>query len=298
MTPELKRAYIQLHIAIFLFGFTAILGKLINLAEAPLVWHRLWITCISLLLVPGVIKAIFALPRKNLLTFAGIGIVTVTHWLAFYASIKYGSASVALSCLATTSLFTALIEPMLFKKKISPAEVIVGLVVVMGIYIITQAAIDQVVGIVLGLFSALLASLFTTLNKKYMYEHHPIAITVVQLGVGFLFITAMLPIYFNNFPGAVFMPSTMDWVYLLVLSLLCTSVGYVLGLLALKHVSAFTANLTVNLEPVYGIIMAAFILNEHEELNSRFYIGTAIILISVLLHPLINKMRKPVQIID
>lgn len=238
------------------------------------------------------------IPRKRLLTFAGVGVITVLHWLSFYGSIKYANASVALSCLATTSLFTSFLEPLIFRKKISPTEVILGLAVVAGIYIITQATLHYMMGIVLGLISAFLASLFTTLNKRYMGDHHPMAITVTQLGVGFVFVSAIMPLYLSYFPDTELIPGPVDWAWLLVLALLCTSVGYVLALLALKHVSAFTANLSVNLEPVYGIIMASIFFGEHNELSSRFYLGTLIILLSVLVHPLLGKFRKPKTLLE
>lgn len=285
---EVKTAYIQLHTAIFLFGFTAILGKLISLQETMLVWHRLWITCVSLIFLPGVYRAFVAIPNREKLRFAGIGIVTSLHWLAFYGAIKYSNVSIALSCLATTSLFTSFIEPWLFKKRINWMEVVLGLIVVIGIVIITRATLGYATGIAMGLLAALLASLFSTLNKKYMGNTHPVAITFTELGTGFIFVSLLLPLYYHYFPQAVFVPEPMDWIYLLVLSLVCTSWGYVLGLQALRHLSAFTANLSVNLEPVYGIVMAAIIFGEHKELTTEFYLGTLLVLLSVCIHPLIR----------
>ncbi|MDX5319895.1 MAG: EamA family transporter [Bacteroidota bacterium] len=292
MSKELKRAFLFLHIAVFLFGFTAILGKLITLREVMLVWHRLWITCLSIAFIPGVILALKKMTRKEIIRFMGIGLITCMHWLAFYGSIKLSNVSIALSCLATTSLFTSLIEPWLFKRRINPLEVVLGIAVTVGIIIITRATFGYKEGIIAGLIAALLASLFSTLNKKYMENHHPITMTLLELGTGFLFITALLPVYLHYVPDAVLMPAAEDWGWLLILSILCTSVAYVLALLALKEISAFTANLAINLEPVYGILLAIPIFQEHKELDWRFYLGTGIILFSVFLYPVIRRAQR------
>lgn len=292
MSKELKRAYLFLHIAIVLFGFTAILGKEISLREVMLVWHRLWITVLSIAFIPGVLIALKKMTRTEVIRFMGIGIITCLHWLAFYGSIKLSNVSIALSCLATTSLFTSIIEPWLFKRKVSPLEVILGVVVTIGIVIITQATLGYHTGIVVGLLSALLASLFSTLNKKYMADHHPVTMTFLELGTGFVFLTLLLPVYFNFFPEAVFMPGPKDWLWLIILAVVCTSVAYVLALIALKEISAYTANLAINLEPVYGILLAILFFNEHEELDSGFYVGTTLILGSVFLHPLIKRYQR------
>ncbi len=290
--PRIQRAYLFLHIAVFLFGFTAILGKLITLREVMLVWHRLWITCLSIVFIPGVIQSLRAMSRKEIIRFMAIGLVTCLHWLTFYGSIKLSNVSVALSCLATSSLFTSLLEPLLFKKRINPLELLLGLVVAVGIAIITQATLDYQAGIAVGLLSAFLAAAFSTLNKKYMANHNPISMTFLELGTGFVFITACLPLYVHYFPEMELVPQGNDWIYLIILALLCTSVAYVLALLALKELSAFTANLAINLEPVYGILMAMFIFQEHHELDSGFYTGTGLILLSVFLHPILSRFIR------
>ena len=292
VSPELKKAYLFLHVAILLFGFTAILGKLISLREVMLVWHRLWITCLSVIFIPGTIKALRQMSRKEILRFMAIGLVTCAHWLTFYGSIKLSNVSVALSCLATTSLFTSFIEPILFKRKVNPLEVVLGIVVTAGIVIITRATLNYTEGIIAGLIAAFLASLFSTLNKKYMANHNPVSMTFLELGTGWLAITILLPLYFRSFPEAVFMPGPEDWAWLLILAVLCTSVAYVLALLALKELSAFTANLAINLEPVYGILMAMFFFQEHKELDVRFYLGTSMILVSVFLYPIIRRYQR------
>lgn len=292
MSNELKRALWFLHIAVLLFGFTAILGKLITLREVMLVWHRLWITCLSIAFIPGVISSLQKMSKQEIIRFMGIGLITCMHWLTFYGSIKLSNVSVALSCLATSSLFTSLIEPIVFKRRVNPLEVILGVAVAIGILIITQATLGYREGIIIGLISALLAALFSTLNKRYMGNHNPVTMTFLELGTGFLLITLLLPAYLHFYPETVLMPQASDWLWLIILAVICTSVAYVLALMALKEISAFTANLAINLEPVYGILLAIPIFHEHMELDWRFYLGTGIILSSVFMYPLIRRIQR------
>ncbi len=284
-----------MHIAVFLFGFTAILGKEISLREVSLVWHRLWITVVSIAFVPGAIAYLRKMSRQDIWRFMLIGVLTCTHWLTFYGSIKLSNVSIALSCLATTSLFTSFLEPLFFKRKIDWVEVALGIVVFIGILIITQATFNYWEGIVVGLIAALLAAVFSTLNKKYMAGHNPFTMTILELGSGFVLISLFLPLYFSLQPEMVFIPTAEDWLWLLVLSIFCTSVAYILSLLALKELSAYTANLSLNLEPVYGILMAMAIYHEHEELSPGFYAGTVLILASVFLHPILKRQQKKRQ---
>ncbi|MBI1221071.1 MAG: EamA family transporter [Bacteroidetes bacterium] len=295
MSNELKKAYWLLHISILLFGFTAILGKKISLDASVLVWHRLWITCLAIVFIPGVLKAIGSMTRKEIIRFMGIGIITSMHWLAFYGSIKLSNVSIALSCLATTALFTSFIEPFFFKRKINPIEVILGVAVAIGIAIITHATFGYEKGIMVGLLAAVLAAIFSTLNKKYMQNHNPVTMTFLELGTGFLFISVILPFYFSKFPQTVFQPTAEDWGWLLVLAILCTAVAYVMALMALKEISAFNSSLALNLEPVYGILMAMAFFDEQKELGFQFYLGTGIILLSVFLYPVMKRRQRKKQ---
>ncbi|MEM7101559.1 MAG: EamA family transporter [Bacteroidota bacterium] len=288
----IKKAYLQLHIAVVLFGFTAILGRLIDLNEISIVWWRLIITCLSLLFFPSVVRTIRQTRLKDWLPLAGIGILVATHWVFFYGAIKYSNVSVTLCCLATGSFFTAILEPIFYKKQIRMLEVVTGLVVIPGIYIIfytTDFAYTK--GIIMALISAILAAFFAVLNKKMVVKQEPMFITFVELGAGLLFLSILLPVYWEFLGDGVnkFMPTTTDLFYLVVLALLCTTLAYVLSLLALKHLSAFTSTLTINLEPVYGIILAIIIFQENQELNPGFYLGAAIILSTVFGYPYVKK---------
>lgn len=289
-----QKAYLELHLAVFLFGFTAILGKLITLEQTALVWNRLWIAVLGLIFIPGVYRGIRKIKKQNLLIFSGIGVLVALHWLTFYGSIKAGnSASVTLACLATTSLFTSILEPLITKSKFEWIELALGLLVIIGIYFLTGLGETYFWAIIIGIISALLAALFSTLNKKYITGQNSLSVSTIELGAGFLFITITFPIHNALFPQPLWIPNiASDWIWIVILGLLCTSLAFALSLNALKEISAFISNLSINLEPVYGILLAIWLLNEDSQLNSDFYIGTSIILGAVLLHPVINRLNK------
>jgi drug/metabolite transporter (DMT)-like permease len=288
-----QKAYLQLHLAVFLFGFTAILGKLITLEQTALFWNRLWIASLGLVFIPGVLKGIKAIDRKNLIRFAAIGVIVALHWLTFYGSIKVGnSASVTLACLATSSLFTSVLEPLITKSKFQWLELVLGLLVIVGIYFLSGVGEAYYWAIIIGIISAFLASLFSTYNKKYIKENNTLSVSTIELFSGFLMITICYPLLQYLLPQPQWFPVGQDWLWLIILGLLCTSLAFALSLNALKEISAFISNLSINLEPVYGILLAIWILNEDADLNFDFYLGTAIILLAVLLHPIIIKVKK------
>jgi drug/metabolite transporter (DMT)-like permease len=290
-----QKAFLQLHIAVILFGFTAILGDLISLSALILVWWRVLITSISLFFLIGFGKKLKAIPRKRVLQFMGIGALVALHWICFFGSIKYANASVCLVCFATTSFFTALLEPIFTKKSFKWYEISLGIIVIPGmILIVNNIDLTMILGVWIGLAAAFLASLFAIFNKQLVNEADSFSITFLELGSGWLFISLILPFYFMNTENVAFFPNIEDLGYLLVLALLCTTFAYVIALRALKYVTAFAANLILSLEPVYGIILAILILKENKELDLGFYSGSALILLSVLIYPMIKKyFEKP-----
>jgi len=294
-----NKAYLGLHVAIFLWGFTAILGKLISYGEMMLVWHRLWITCISFMFIPGMFKALKEIPRKRLLTFGGIGILVALHWVAFYGSIKYSNASLALSALATSSLFTSIIEPLVMRTKITLSHVVdvfLGLLVIVGIGIIFFS-VEQVYtkGLIWGIVAAFLAASFSTLNKKYLDHYEGKSVSFVELGTGFIFLSILLPFTVDDLSLGTIVPGTRDFLLLILLAVGCTTMPYILSLNALRYISAFKSNLAINLEPVYGILMAAAFLGESNDLDGKFYIGTLLILVAVFLKPIFRYTVKKVK---
>jgi len=285
-----QKAYFQLHIAVLLAGLTAILGDLIQLSAIVLVWWRVFITSISLLFFIRFGKSLQSIPRPLVLKYMGIGVLIALHWIAFFASIKYANASIALICMATTSFFTAFIEPIFTKRPIKIYEVILSLMVIPGmILIVNSTELSMKLGLWIGLLSALLASIFVILNKMYVKDADPISISFLELSTGCLMISLILPFYFWNNEMAVFWPDWTDLGYLMVLALLCTTVASVLGLYALKYIPAFVSNLAYNLEPVYGIILAWLVLNENKELSAGFYGGCVIIILAVFSYPFLKK---------
>ncbi|MEZ5056619.1 MAG: DMT family transporter [Saprospiraceae bacterium] len=290
-----RRAYLELHIAVFLFGFTAILGDLIELNALVLVWWRVLLTSISLIFFIKIIRLFKTMEKKRILQFAGIGILVALHWLAFYGSIKLANASIALVCMATTSFFTSLMEPAIMRYRFRWYEVGLGLLVIPGMWLIANTSSPGMMsGIWVGLIAAFLASLFAILNKKLITKANPIAITFLELSSAWIFLCLIIPFYFWKNPETLFLPPDwQNWAYILVLALLCTTLAYVLSIRSLMHISAFASNLTVNLEPVYGIALAVVLLNENEELNSGFYWGLAIILASVFSYPFFRKKFEP-----
>ncbi|MBK9013395.1 MAG: EamA family transporter [Saprospiraceae bacterium] len=287
------RAYLELHIAVFLWGFTAILGDLIQLSALALVWWRVLITSISVLFLLRNGLKIKHLSRRNLVQFGFVGVLTGLHWVTFYGAIKLSNASITLVCMATCAFFTSLIEPLLLRKKMNWTEIFIGFLIVPGMVLIVQnVEVKMHAGIVVGLLSSLLAALFSTLNKKWIDNAEPLPITLIEMSSAWLFLSAVLPFFFQAEPNAILLPSAKDFALLLVLSLLCTTLTWVLALRAMKHLTAFTSNLTVNLEPVYGIFLAWLLLGDQKELSPGFYWGVSMILLVVFSYPFLKKLSS------
>ena len=279
----MKKALIQLHVAVFLAGFTAILGKLITLNEGLLVWYRLLITVVTLGCILIYKKQLQRIPFKDVRKIFGVGVIVAIHWVTFYGSVKYANISVALVCFSATGFFTAFFEPLILKRKIALIEVALGLIAITGIYIIFDFHPQYKLGIIFGIISAVGSSLFPVYNKKLLLTYSPKILTFYELGGGLLALTILVPFYIMQFPALYYIPTASDWLWLLVLAWLCTLLSFDLQLNALKKISAFTANLTYNLEPVYGIILAFIFFRENEKLNPAFYIGVLFILLAVVL---------------
>lgn len=284
------RAYLELHIAVFLWGFTAILGDLIQLSALALVWWRVLLTAISVVFLLRNRQGFTHLSRRSLLQFSLVGVLTGLHWLTFYGAIKLSNASITLVCMATCAFFTSLIEPFLLRKKHNWTEVMVGFLIIPGMALIVQnVEVKMHLGIAVGLLSSLLAALFSTLNKKWIDNAEPLPITFIEMTSAWLFLSAALPFFFYAEPNAALLPSAKDFLLLLVLALACTTLTWVLALRAMKHLTAFASNLTVNLEPVYGIALAWLILGEQKELSTGFYVGVSLIFVVVFSYPFLKK---------
>src|SRR3546814_44107 len=296
MTPAAKAQW-QIHLCVVLWGFTAILGKLITLPALPLVWWRMLLVTVALALLPRVWRALRAMPPRLLLAYAGIGGLVALHWLTFYGAIKLSNASVGATCIALGTPMTALLEPWLAGRRFSWRDVLLGIPLLPGLALVVGGVPDDMhLGIAVGALSALLVAIFGSLNKRFVERGEPLAITALELGAGTLLLTLLapaMPLLFPAFDGSLFtLPDAHDMGFLLVLSLACTLFPFALSLVALRHMSAFAAQLAVNLEPVYAIVLAIVLLGEQHELSAKFYAGVAIILGAVLAYPLFGPRRR------
>ena len=280
----MKKAFLQLHLAVFLAGFTGILGRLISLNEGMIVWYRLLFTALTMWILFAFMKKLKKIPVADILKIAGIGGIAMLHWITFYGSIKYANVSVALVCFATIGFFTALFEPIIARKKMNWTELLLGLVTLSGIYIIFHFDTQFKTGIIIGMISAVFASLFPIFNHQLLKRIPVETLLTWQQTGGLIFLSILLPFYLQRFPTPTFIPGLPDLGWLLMLSWLCSVVAFQLSGYALKRLSAFTVNLTFNLEPVYGIILAFVIYNENQFLSKWFFIGFGIIAIALIIH--------------
>jgi drug/metabolite transporter (DMT)-like permease len=288
----MKRAYMQLHIAVLLFGFTGILGRLITLDAVPLVWWRVFVTTLSLLILFASRGLLRGLNPIHVRKYIGIGVLVALHWITFFWSIKLANVSIALVAFATQSFFTAICEPIITRSPFRRYELAIGFLVLPAMWlIVNEVDLSMQKGLLVGVISALLMATFTSMTKNLIHTATPVQITFFQIGGAWLFITLLLPFL----PGLEFSDMIlegMDIIYLLALALACTTLAYVLSMHALKFVNAFTANLAVNLEPIYGILLAAAIFAEHEQLSSGFYAGAILMISTIFIHAFIRRATQ------
>lgn len=280
----MKKAFLQLHIAVFLAGFTGILGRLITLNEGMIVWYRLLFTAVTMWIVFGLMKKFQKIPFADILKITGVGFIAAMHWVTFYGSIKYSNVSVALVCFSAIGFFTALFEPLILRKKMNWIELLLGLVTIAGIYVIFHFDTRYKTGIIIGIISAVLAALFPIFNREFLKRINVETMLTWQQTGGFIILSALLPFYLQRYPEPDFIPGWENIGWLLFLSWLCSVIAFQLSANALKRLSAFTVNLTYNLEPVYGILLAFMIYRENEYLSRWFYYGFGIIASALLIH--------------
>lgn len=285
--------YLHLHFLVVIWGFTAILGLLISIPPVEVVLYRTAIATIGLALLLHFQKLSFHIGKQAIIKMLLTGIVIAGHWILFFASARVSTASVCLAGMATTSFWTSFLEPLVLKKRIKWYEVFLGLIVIVGLYIIFHFEFNHALGLFMALISAFLAALFTVINARFAKVYHHHQVTFYEMAGACLSIVLFLPFYQYTFAegGTVNLSlNQMDVVYILILAIVCTVYAYSASIGLMKKISAFSVNLTVNLEPVYGIILAMIIFGDKEKMHPGFYIGASIILVSVLAHPFLNKM--------
>lgn len=290
-----NRNVLVLHFTILIWGFTGILGELISISALPLVWYRVVIAAVSLYLYMKLSRRKVSVSRKNRIHFLAIGCIVGLHWILFFHSIKISTVSVALVTISSTTLFTSILEPVINRKRISIADIIVGLIIIFGIYLVFKFEFQYLWGIVCGLSCALCASLFSIFNARMVKTSSALVITLYEMIGAGLLVSALFLVRGDSWE-ILALSSRMDLIYLLVLGIICTSFAYVLGVSVMKELSAFTVALTTNLEPIYGIILALIIFGQKEEMSLGFYYGAVIILGAVFFYPVLKakiENRKP-----
>jgi len=290
----MRKAFIYLHVAIFLAGFTGVIGKYISLNEALLVWYRLLISAATMWIVFLSTGRIQRVSFKTVSRLTGIGFLAALHWVTFFGAVKYANVSVALVCFSAIGFFTALLEPLLDRSRIKINDVLLGLMVMAGIYIIFHFDTAYKTGIILGVISAVLISLVMILIRKMVQQINAETVLSWQLSGGFVTLSLVLPFYLKFFPSDHFWPTTGDWIWLLVLSWFCSVIAFQLSVAALKRLSAFTVNLSYNLEPVYGIGLAFILFGENKDLSTWFFAGLGLIILSVLVQMWRIKQKKTI----
>lgn len=297
MQESNTKQYLLLHLIVFIWGFTAILGALISIDAIPLVWYRMVLASVFILLYLLLKKRNLSIDAKALFKFVITGIIIALHWIFFFKAIKVSNVSVALVTMSTGAFFTSFIEPIFFKRKIKLLEIVLGLVVILGLYIIFNFESQYKLGILYALVSSFLSALFSVFNGLFVKRYTANTISFYQLFFGALFITIYV-LFTNGFSVAYFTLSQSDWLYLFILSSVCTGYAFITSVKVMKYLSPYTVMLTINLEPVYAIILALLFFGEKEKMNPEFYLGACIVFMVVLLNGIIkNKsaLRNKIQ---
>jgi drug/metabolite transporter (DMT)-like permease len=283
--------YFHLHFIVFIWGFTAVLGKLITLDALALVWYRMLFASIIMLAYILILKIPFRVSKKILFGFLLAGFVIALHWLTFFKSIKESNISVALACFSTGAFFTSLLEPIFYKRKVIAYEIIFGVIVIISLYMIFRVQGNYLYGIVLGLISAFLSALFSIINGKFAKKHDASVISFYEIFGGVIFLTICL-LYNQSFTSRFFQVTKNDLIWLFILSSICTAYAFIASVGVMKYLSPYTVMLTINLEPIYGIILALLVFNENEKMSPQFYLGAVIIIGTVIMNGYLKNKKK------
>ena len=276
--------YLHLHFLVFIAGFTAILGEAISLSSIALVWHRMLIALVLTFLFLLYYRYNLKIKLKDFFKFSLAGIIIALHWITFFEAIEQSNISITLAMFSTGAFFASLIEPIFFKRKVRPVEIILGFIVICGVFIILQANISSFIGVLLGVISALLASLFSVLNGKLVQDNNPFLISFYEFLSGVIFILLYLTFSGNLIDLNIESFFSYDYLYVFILGSICTAYAFIASIHILKFLSPYTLVLTYNLEPVYGILLAIFIFPETEKMEFSFYIGTLIIISTIIIN--------------
>ncbi|WP_396178191.1 DMT family transporter [Flavobacterium sp.] len=290
------KSYLNLHFIVFIWGFTAVLGALITVREASLVWYRMGLAGIFLVIYLLYKKQSLRLPLKSVVKLILVGFLIAIHWIYFFKAINVSNVAITLAMFSMGAFFASILEPLIYKRKMLWYEVLFGLIIIAGLFIIMQVEIKYLEGILYALFSVFIGVLFTLFNGKLIQQHDSTVITVYEFFAGFLFVSVYL-LFDGKFNAQFFQISGTDWMLILVLASICTAYAFTASVHVMKRLSPYTVMLTTNLEPVYGIVLAYFIIGEDEKMSMPFYIGSGLILITVILNGVIkNKIKAKKQL--
>ena len=291
--PNAKfKNYLHLHFLVFIAGFTAILGELITIKAIPLVWYRMIIASILMLIYIKIAKVKLKINLKSILRLAIAGVIIALHWITFFGAIDEANISITLAMFSTGAFFASLIEPIIYKRSIIWYEILFGIIVIAGVFIITQSEIKYLTGIILGISSAFLSSLFAVLNGSFLKQHSATVISFYEFLSGVFFISIYILCFGEGFSMDFFSLSQSDFGYLFILASVCTAYAFIASVHVMKIISPYTVVLSYNLEPIYGIIMALILFPEKEKMSASFYYGAIIIISVVLINAILKNSRK------
>lgn len=284
--------YLHLHFLIFIAGFTAILGQLITIGSIALVWYRMSMAGLLVLVYIKFRKLKIKVDKRTMLKFFAAGVIIALHWITFFEAINQSNISITLAMFSTGAFFASFIEPLFYKRRIIWYEILFGLVVIFGVFLITRGELKYINGIILGVVSALLSSLFAVINGTFIRKHSATVISFYELLSGVLFLTIFILIFEGGFDAQFFILSTADWIFLFVLASICTAYAFIGAIKVMKFISPYTVVLSYNLEPVYGITLALILFPETETMGSQFYYGALLVLLSVLLDGILKNVES------
>lgn len=289
------KSYLHLHLIVFIWGFTAVLGELISIRDASLVWYRMLFAGIFMLVYLMVTRKSFLLPLKNVLQLIFVGLLIAIHWVFFFRAIDISNVSVTLAMFSTGAFFASILEPIFYKRKMLWYEIFFGLIIITGLCLIMNVEMRYLEGMLCALFSVFVGVIFTIFNGKLIQKFDAAVISLYEFFAGFLFVSIYLA-YEGRFNAAFFHISSKDWMYLLILSSVCTAYAFTASVNVMRKLSPYTVMLTTNLEPVYGIFLAFFIIGDDEKMSVPFYIVSAIILATVIANGIVKNYYRSKEV--
>lgn len=292
MQNDKLKNYLHLHFLVFIAAFTAILGEVITIGSIPLVWYRMSIAGLLMFFYIKFIKLKIQVDAQTMLKFFAAGILIALHWITFFESIKQSNISIALAMFSTGAFFASFIEPLFYKRRIIWYEILFGVIVVIGVLLITHSELRYLNGIILGVFSALLSSLFAVINSTFIKNHSATVISFYEFISGVAFLTLFIMFFRGGFDAEFFTLSAPDWIFLLVLASVCTAYAFIGIIKVMKFISPYTVVLSYNLEPIYGITLALILFPETETMGVQFYYGALLVLLAVVLDAVFKNVKQ------